>query len=111
MRLKSNPCKKLLPQQHLVDGGYVDAELLVDSQQQFGIELVGPASPDVSWQARAGQGYDVAQFQIDWETQSVTCPKGKTTQSWHEYQDGFNNPRIQARFSVKQCGDCPVQEY
>jgi transposase len=32
----------LLPEQHLVDAGYVDAELLVTSQREYQVGLVGP---------------------------------------------------------------------
>jgi hypothetical protein len=34
--------KKLLPAQHLVDAGYVDASTLIESQAGFGVDLVGP---------------------------------------------------------------------
>jgi transposase len=44
--------KSLPPDEHLVDTAYVDAELLVNSQEQFDISLVGPGRPDSSWQAR-----------------------------------------------------------
>ena len=48
--------KALLPQEHVVDAGYVDGTLLVDSLEDFGIELIGPVRPDVSWQAKAPDG-------------------------------------------------------
>lgn len=32
--------KALLPSTHLVDAGYVDAELLVNSRQQYGVDLL-----------------------------------------------------------------------
>lgn len=51
----------LAPSEQLVDSGYVDAELLVTSQQQ-GIRLLGPALTDNSWQARADQGFDASHF-------------------------------------------------
>src|SRR6266849_756251 len=53
----------LLPDEQFVDTGYVDAELLVSSQEQYGIRLLGPALSDNSWQAKAGKGFDVAHFQ------------------------------------------------
>jgi transposase len=43
----------LLPSEQIVDTGYVDAELLVSSQQNYGITLLGPALSDNSWQARS----------------------------------------------------------
>ena len=48
--------KGLLPGDHLVDAGYVDVELLVGSQFEHGVRLVGPVRPDVSWQAQATRG-------------------------------------------------------
>jgi transposase len=42
----------LLPDEHIVDTGYVDAELLVKSQEQYGIKLVGPV---LVFQQLAGQ--------------------------------------------------------
>jgi transposase len=34
--------KQLLPAQHLVDAGYVDASTLIESQAGFGVDVVGP---------------------------------------------------------------------
>ena len=48
------------------------------SRFEHGVRLVGPVRPDVSWQAQANQGFDIAHFTIDWEAQQVTCPEGKT---------------------------------
>jgi hypothetical protein len=44
--------KELLPEQHIVDTGYVDAQLLHSSQQNYGLDLVGPTRPQVKWQAQ-----------------------------------------------------------
>ena len=52
----------LLPQDQIVDTGYVDAEQLVSSQQDYGINLVGPVLSDNSWQAKASKGFDAAHF-------------------------------------------------
>lgn len=41
--------KELLPDQHIVDTGYVDAQLLHRSQQDYGIDLVGPTRADYKW--------------------------------------------------------------
>jgi transposase len=46
--------RTLLPGEHFLDSGYVDANLLVTSQRGLGIEVVGPVRPDSSWQAQAG---------------------------------------------------------
>ncbi len=34
---------ELLPHQHLVDAGYIDAQLLVDSKNHYDVDLIGPA--------------------------------------------------------------------
>ena len=55
--------KNLLPDTHIVDKGYTDAELLASSLTKHSITLVGPIRKNLSWQARAGQGFDTSQFQ------------------------------------------------
>jgi len=55
----------LLPDADIVDTGYVDVELLVTSQQQYGIKLVGPGLSDNSWQVKTGKGFGVAHFHLD----------------------------------------------
>jgi len=67
----------LLPAEHLVDKGYTDSQVLVESQRTYGVTLLGPVADDPSWQARAGTGFDKAQFLVDWERKVVTCPMGK----------------------------------
>jgi transposase len=69
--------RSLLPATHLMDAGYVDAGVILLSQQHDEMELVGPISQNNQWQARAAQGYDLASFEIDWEAKLATCPQGK----------------------------------
>jgi len=45
--------RHLLPQTHLVDAGYVDAGLIVESRERYGVELLGPVSRNNQWQARS----------------------------------------------------------
>lgn len=102
--------KSLLPEKHFVDAGYVDAELLVSSQQDYGIELIGPVRPDSSWQAKTPEAYDLSQFVIDWEEQRVTCPQGHQSRSWRERQDKRRGtPFISVEFAKPICRDCPVR--
>jgi IS5 family transposase len=44
--------KDLAPTEHLVDGAYIDAELLLTSQQAQGITLRGPTRPIQGWQTQ-----------------------------------------------------------
>ena len=101
--------KGLLPGDHLLDAGYVDAELLVDSQSEHGVRLVGPVRPDVSWQARSGQGFDIGHFAIDWGAGRVTCPEGKTSVLWKPGRDRWGNEVIHAEFARSECLTCRVR--
>lgn len=101
--------KELLPKEHLVDAGYVDAELILKSRKDFELELTGPVRPNSSWQATANQGFDITHFKIDWEGQKITCPSGKTNINWRELRDHWNNSVIQARFSRTDCRLCEVR--
>jgi transposase len=63
--------------------------------------------PDVSWQAQANQGFDIAHFAIDWEAKRVTCPEGKTSVVWKPGQDRWGNEVIHAEFARRECLVCP----
>jgi transposase len=99
--------KGLLPGDHLLDAGFVDVEVLVGSQFEHGVRLVGPMRPDVSWQAQANQGFDIAHFTIDWEAKRVTCPEGKTSVLWKPTQDRWGNEVIHTEFARRECLACP----
>ena len=99
--------KALLPSTHLVDAGYVDATLLVSSLKEHQVDLVGPVRTDVSWQARAGQGYDISAFAVDWEDQTITCPVGHINVTWHPRYDRWGNAVIHVDFHQRHCCPCP----
>lgn len=101
--------KDLLPDEHLLDAGYVDAEALVSAKQDFGITICSPVRQKVSWQAKAAEGFDLASFQIDWEKQVVTCPRGQTSAQWCERHSQNRKPAIQVRFSPSVCRTCAAQ--
>jgi transposase len=100
-------CKKLLPGEHYVDTAYIDAEHLVNIPKTYGVELVGPAPSNPSWQAQAAQGFDVAHFIIDWQKQQVRCPQGQLNRQWNETINQRGQPVIRVRFSRKHCQVCP----
>lgn len=99
--------KDLLPDQHMVDTGYVDAKLLVESQQDYQIDLVGPTRRNHQWQASQQTGFDADHFLIDWEHQQATCPEGHTSSSWTPAIDNRTNEVIKIKFSTKDCQVCP----
>jgi len=96
----------LLPQEQIVDTGYVDADLLVSSQQDYGIKLVGPVLSDNSWQAKAGKGFDATHFQIDWQANCATCPQGQQSARWTPLSDPA---RIEIVFARTTCATCPCR--
>lgn len=104
---KSLQEKDLLPARHLVDTGYIDAQLVIESSSKYGIELFGPMRMNPSWQARTG-GIDAAQFQIDWDNHRARCPLGKQSVYWHEYQTKeYARPVVKIRFGNQDCLNCP----
>lgn len=102
--------RDLLPGIHLVDTGYVDAQELVSSQQQYGVDLFGPTREDYHWQAREGMGFEASQFVVDWQHECATCPAGQTSRSWTPAQDRRGNPVIKIKFAVQDCRACPSRE-
>src|SRR5215510_1046128 len=96
----------LMPGTHIVDTGFLDAALLVDSQEHYDVDLLGPTRLDYHWQAREGAGFDAQHFQIDWDRQHATCPAGKTSISWTPAIDNRDNPVIKIKFSTKDCRHC-----
>jgi len=98
-----------LPAEHLVDKGYTDAHVLVDSQREYGVTIVGPVAEDPSWQAQAGAGFAKADFLIDWQTQTATCPTGKPSLSWLVNPDVTKPATVVVRFSRRDCSPCPAR--
>lgn len=101
----------LLPEKHLVDTGYVDAQELVRSREQYDVDLFGPSREDYHWQARTGSGFEASRFVIDWHQESATCPAGKISSSWSPVQDRRGNPVIKIKFAMQDCRPCPLREY
>jgi len=99
--------KGLLPDEPIVDSGYLGAEVLASAQTQQGITLLGPVPEDTNWQARDAQAFDLAQFSIDWHKQQVTCPEGKTSRHWIETYNRHGKEVVHAKFSPTDCRTCP----
>jgi len=99
--------KDLLPDVHLVDTAYLDAELLVESRDQYEVELLGPTRRDRRWQARAEEGFGAADFVVDWDRRQATCPGGQLSIQWDERIDSRGNDSVYIRFAKAACGPCP----
>lgn len=98
--------KCLLPTLHIVDTGYLDAELLVTSKREYEVEMLGPTRLDYKWQAQAGEGFDAGSFQIDWEGERAICPAGRESLSWTPAVDNRTNEVVKIKFSMRDCQPC-----
>jgi transposase len=96
--------KDLLPNQHLVDAGYVTIANLIQSQSDYQVDLIGPTLKTHWYQAETG--YDLTHFSIDWDAQMVTCPQGRSSSSWTPVQDAGKS-LIKVKFSQSDCKVCP----
>jgi len=100
--------RDLLPGTHLVDSGYVVAEVLVSARQQQ-IDVVGPPLRSSSRQQRDGQGYDLPAFAIDWEAQQAQCPQGHHSVKWTPGQSQTGESVLRIRFDRATCRACPTR--
>ncbi len=103
--------KGLLPGVHIVDTGYLDAELLVASRNDYGVELLGPTRRPQRFKARIEAGFGVDAFAVQWERRRATCPGGHTSVQWDERVDQRGNDSIYIRFAKADCGPCPVRAH
>ena len=100
--------KNLAPGRHYTDSGYLSAALVVSELARHGIALIGPLLADTSAQARAGHGYARADFTVDYDTRTVTCPQGRTAANWTPCTQ-HGKDAIVATFSASDCGPCPAR--
>ena len=106
---RSLAAKHLLPADHLMDAGFIDAELLVQSQENLGVAICGPVKKDVRWQANPGEGFGLSDFQINWEQRSATCPQGKITTTWSEQKNVYHQLAHRVEFKPTDCNPCAVR--
>jgi transposase len=98
--------RALLPTKHLVDAGYVRARNVVESREQHQIDLVGPVDTDHQWQARVEGGFVTERFQIDWDRQQVTGPRGQQSIRWCETHTARRRTMIHIDFDPAHCLPC-----
>jgi hypothetical protein len=74
------------PNTHLADAGYIAADLLVQSDAQYGIRLVGPVQDSARWQHHVEGAYAVEQFTAGWAGCNVRCPQEHYSIVWYPFQ-------------------------
>jgi transposase len=100
--------QQMLPAHHWMDMGYVDAEVLAQSQNRYQVDIVGPVMPDTSWASKEAGRFDHRQFQIDWQTHETTCPAGHLSRDWGHIPDRHGQPSLRVRFPLRLCRACPL---
>ena len=100
--------RDLAPGRHYLDSGYLSAAVVVAALTTRGIALIGPLLADTSAQARAGHGYARADFAVDYDSRTVTCPQGKTSSSWTPCTQRGQAAAV-ATFAISDCGPCPAR--
>jgi transposase len=100
--------KNLPPARHYADSGYLSAAMIVAEQDRHHITLTGPLLAGTSAQARAGHGYARADFTLDYDTQTATCPQGQASASWTPCTQ-HGKDKIVVRFPAASCSPCPAR--
>ena len=98
--------KGLAPAEHYVDMGYTSAPVLVESQSEHGVRVVGPVQGESRWQAQTPGGLTGAQFAIDWEAERAVCPAGKVSRTWSPVREGGSVTGYVTRFARSDCVKC-----
>ncbi len=96
----------LLPAEQLADASYVSGSNLVSSHARQ-IDLIGPPYKDNTWQAKADEGFDVANFRIDWDNKTVSCPQERQSIRWSKTKTARGRKMIHVEFDPDDCAACP----
>jgi hypothetical protein len=99
---------RLLPGQHLVDGGYTSVAGMDAAARLHRVTLIGPLPASTSPQHRAQDGFGRENFVIDFDQREVTCPNGQVSGNWQDLPVA-EPTSVTVRFDARQCGRCPEQ--
>src|SRR5215218_6228 len=97
----------LLPAEHLADSSYVCGSNLVFSHAHQIDQIIGPPYKDNTWQAKADEGFDVANFRIDWDNKTVSCPQERKSIRWSKTKTARGRKMIHVEFDPDDCAACP----
>ncbi|QXJ25972.1 transposase [Actinomadura graeca] len=95
--------RDLAPCEHLVDGGYVTPDAMHHAATRWGITLLGPVRADPRGAQRPG--FTKADFHIDWQAHTLTCPRGVTSPPWKP-ATGDGRAYLSVLFPRKACRVC-----
>jgi transposase len=97
--------RRLLPEQHVVDAGYVTAAHIVTARDEHHIDLLGPVGLDIHKE----EHFPHSDFRIDWQAKTVTCPNGKASASWSAQRKSSGTPVTRVHFAARDCAACPLR--
>lgn len=105
--------RQLVPDEHVVDSGYVTAAHILTARDDHGITLLGPVGADTHHPQR-GEGEQApdltqAAFHVDWGTRTVTCPQGAVSVSWSDQRKPSGTPVARVHFAHADCHPCPLR--
>lgn len=103
--------RQMMPDEHVVDSGYVTAAHILAARNDHGITLLGPVGADTCHSGRDEQTPDLTQaaFHVDWDTRTVTCPQGAVSASWSDQRKPSGTPIARVRFAFADCDPCPLR--
>src|SRR6266705_374516 len=103
--------RRLAPDEHVTDAGYVSAGHILTARTDHGITLLGPVGADTHQTRRSSAGQEPAlaqsAFRIDWDAQKVTCPQGAVSISWSDQRKPSGTPIARVHFALADCRPCP----
>ena len=95
--------RDLLPDEQVVDSGYVSGKHLAESEAD-GVDLIGPPLADT-----ATNGFKLADFTLDRDARCATCPAGRRSTKWGLRVERDGSHSIQIRFPTAVCAACPLR--
>ena len=105
--------RRLTPGEHAADAGYISAGHILTARDDHGITLLGPVGADTHQAPRSGAGQEPAltqaDFRIDWDARTVTCPQGATSISWSGQRKPNGTPIARVHFALADCDPCPLR--
>ncbi|MEU2868067.1 IS1182 family transposase [Streptomyces olivoreticuli] len=103
--------RKLAPDEHIVDSGYMTAAHILAARQDHDIDLIGPVGLDTHHSGRDPQAPNLTQaaFTTDWDARKVTCPQGAASVSWSQQRKASGTPLVRIHFALADCDPCPLR--
>jgi transposase len=95
--------RALLPNEHVVDSGYISGKQLAQSEA-MGITLLGPPLADTS-----RQEFKIADFQLDRAARHAICPGGATSVKWSPRTERDGSAAVNIQFAGATCAVCPLR--